>query len=62
MNLPTLIVLIVVAAAAAAVITYMVRRRRFGGCGCGCSDCPMKNSCGKPKKTKNQIPGGKTNE
>ncbi len=48
-NLGTITVGLVVAAVIALIVVNILRKRKKGQttCGCGCSDCPMKNKCGE---------------
>lgn len=46
-NIATLMIGGLLIAAVAAIIIHMVRNRKKGknSCGCGCSNCPMSDSC-----------------
>ena len=46
-NIATLVIGGLLIAAVAAIIIHMVRNRKKGksSCGCGCSNCPMSDSC-----------------
>lgn len=46
-NIGTIVVAVVVAAIVGLIVFNRVRKKKNGQstCGCGCSDCPMKNKC-----------------
>lgn len=46
-NIATILICAVLAVIVAAIIIGMVRDKKKGksSCGCGCSSCPMSNSC-----------------
>ena len=48
-NLGTIIVVLILAVVVALVIRKMVKDKKAGrsGCGCGCANCAMKDSCHK---------------
>ncbi len=51
-NLATIIVLLIVMFLVVLAVFKLVRDRKKGksSCGCGCSGCPMKDSCHSKKK------------
>ncbi len=46
-NIATIIISVLLMAAIAAILVHMIRNRKKGetSCGCGCSHCPMSDSC-----------------
>ena len=50
-HIPTIIICIVVFGAIALAAYKVIRDKRAGksSCGCGCSSCPMSESCHKEK-------------
>lgn len=51
-NLSTIIVLLVLCVVVGLVVFKMIKDKKAGkkGCSCGCSGCPMKDSCHTDKK------------
>jgi len=46
-NIGTIAVLAVLGLIVGLVIANMVKKKKRGGCGCGCTDCPMSGKCHK---------------
>ena len=55
-NIATILVLLGLLAILGAIVWSMIRKKKRGetSCGCGCSNCAMRETCHAPQEKKNQ--------